>query len=201
MAYGGKRPNSGPKNSTSPYGEKTSVIRVPTSIKPNVVTYLEEYKKMYAASVIHQIPIRQMAALSPPPLPRPIYSGKVSAGQSRFPSPAQDYEQEDLDLNKHLVKNPPATFYYSVGNAYDSMIDVGILPSALLIVDRSINPKSSHIVLAIVEGEEVVKRLYKWRNIIELRSENKLKNYPAIVFNEGDELVIEGVVTFNVNKL
>ena len=201
MAYGGKRPNSGPKNSTSPYGEKTSVLRVPDSIKPNIITYLDAYKKMYAASVINPIPIRQMVPLNPPPLLRPIYSGKVSAGQSRFPSPAQDYEQEELDLNKHLVKNPPATFYYNVGNAYDSMIDVGILPNALLIVDRSINPKSSDIVLAVVEGEEVVKRLYKWRNILELRSENKHKNYPPIVFKEGDELVIEGVVTFNVNKL
>lgn len=201
MAYGGKRPNSGPKNSTSPYGEKTSVIRVPESIKTNVVTYLDQYKKMYAASVTNQSSNMLMAPINPPPLLRPIYSGKVSAGQSRFPSPAQDYEQEELDLNKHLVKNPPATFYYNVGNAYDSMIDVGILPNALLIVDRSINPKSSDIVLAVVEGEEVVKRLYKWRNILELRSENKQKNYPPIIFKEGDELVIEGVVTFNVNKL
>ena len=108
--------------------------------------------------------------------------------------------QRSLDLNKHLIKNPPATFYYNVGNAYDSMIDVGILPNALLIVDRSITPKSSHIVVAVVNGEEVVKRLYKWRNVIELRSENKEKNYPAIVFSEGQELVIEGVVTANVNK-
>lgn len=138
--------------------------------------------------------------INPPELYRPIYSGKVSAGLSKFPSPAQDYEQEELDLNKHLVKNPPATFYYNVGADYDSMIDVGILPKALLIVDRSINPKSSHIVVAVVNGEEVVKRLYKWRNVIELRSENKEKNYPPIVFSEGQELVIEGVVTSNVNK-
>ena len=81
------------------------------------------------------------------------------------------------------------------------MIDVGILPNALLIVDRSINPKSSHIVLAVVNGEKVVKRLYKWRNVIELRSENKKKNYPPLAFKEGDELIIEGVVTANVNKL
>ena len=142
-----------------------------------------------------------VAMLNPPELYRPIYSGKVSAGQSRFPSPAQDYEQEELDLNKHLVKNPPATFYHNVGADYDSMIDVGILPKALLIVDRSINPKSSHIVLAIVNGEKVVKRFYKWRNVVELRSENKEKNYPPLAFKEGDELIIEGVVTANVNKL
>lgn len=202
MTWGGKRPNSGPKLSMSPFGEKTALVRVPVSIEPELITYLASYKdsvqKRSATPIFKEY---LQATLYPPSLSRPIYSGKVAAGQSRFPSPAQDYEQEELDLNKHLVKNPPATFYYNVGNAYDSMIDVGILPNALLIVDRSITPKSSHIVLAVVEGEEVVKRLYKWRNTIELRSENKQKNYAPIVFNDGDELLIEGVVTFNVNKL
>lgn len=199
MSYGGKRPNSGPKKPMSPFGEKTSVIRVPTSIKAEVLGYLEAFKKVSTASGISKEP-HQLAAINPDPMARPIYSGKVSAGLSKFPSPAQDYEQEELDLNKHLIKNPPATFFYNVGDSYDSMIDAGILPKALLVVDRSINPKSSHIVVAVVDGEEVVKRLYKWRNVIELRSENKEKNYPPIAFSEGQELVIEGVVTSNVNK-
>lgn len=198
--HGGKRNNAGRKEPVSPFGEKTTVIRVPTSIKQEVLSYLQAFKKANPASVSKQQKPRLLAALNPQSLSRPIYSGKVSAGQSRFPSPAQDYEQEELDLNKHLVKNPPATFYYNVGDSYDSMIDVGIYPKALLIVDRSINPKSSHIVVAVVDGEEVVKRLYKWRNVVELRSENKEKNYPPIVFLEGQELVIEGVVTANVNK-
>ena len=200
MPRGGKRLNSGPKASVSPFGEKTSLVRVPMSIEPALVVYLNDYKKSVLLKTIKPSFEQVAAMMNPPPLYRPIYSGKVSAGQSRFPSPAQDYEQEELDLNKHLVKNPPATFYYNVGNAYDSMIDVGIFPNALLIVDRSINPKSSHIVVAVVNGEEIVKRLYKRRNVIELRSENKEKNYPAIVFSEGQELVIEGVVTANVNK-
>ena len=200
MARGGKRANSGPKASVSPFGEKTSLVRVPMSIEPALVVYLNDYKKSVQKKVNKPTFEHMLAMLKPPELFRPIYSGKVSAGQSRFPSPAQDYEQEELDLNKHLVKNPPATFYYNVGDSYDSMIDVGIYPKALLIVDRSINPKSSHIVVAVVEGEEVVKRLYKWRNVVELRSENKEKNYPPIVFLEGQELVIEGVVTANVNK-
>lgn len=200
MPRGGKRPNSGPKGSVSPFGEKTSLIRVPQSIEPALVVYLDDYKKKVQDKRVKPNFDYMLAMLNPPALSRPIYSGKVAAGQSRFPSPAQDYEQEELDLNKHLIKNPPATFYYNVGS-YDSMIDVGILPNALLIVDRSINPKSSHIVLAVVNGEKVVKRLYKWRNVIELRSENKDKNYPPVAFKEGDELIIEGVVTANVNKL
>ena len=200
MPRGGKRLNSGPKASVSPFGEKTSLIRVPKSIEPALIVYLDDYKKTVQDKKVKPNFNYMFAMINPPELFRPIYSGKVAAGQSRFPSPAQDYEQEELDLNKHLIKNPPATFYYNVGNAYDSMIDVGILPNALLIVDRSITPKSSHIVVALVNGEEIVKRLYKRRNVIELRSENKDKNYPAIVFSEGQELVIEGVVTANVNK-
>ena len=200
MPRGGKRLNSGPKASVSPFGEKTSLVRVPISIEPALVVYLNDYKKSVQQKIVKPVFEHLAAMMNPSPLYRPIYSGKVSAGQSRFPSPAQDYEQEELDLNKHLIKNPPATFYYNVGNAYDSMVDVGILPNALLIVDRSITPKSSHIVVALVNGEEIVKRLYKRRNVIELRSENKEKNYPAIVFSEGQELVIEGVVTANVNK-
>lgn len=200
MSHGGLRPNSGRKTPASPYKEKTSVIRVPNSIKPDVLVYLEQYKKLLAESSEPDLSLIR-ASVFPPSLPRPIYSGRVSAGQSRFPSPAQDYEQEELDLNKHLVTNPPATFFYRVGNSYDSMIDVGILPDALLIVDRSITPKSSHIVLAEVDKELVVKRLYKWKGIVELRSENKDKNYPPITFKEGEELIVFGVVTFNVNAL
>lgn len=198
MTRGGKRHNSGPKKSMSPYGEPTSVIRIPNSIKPSITLMLASYKANA------DIPIPKLEGLfkmRPEPLPvaRPIYSGRVAAGQSRFPSPAQDYEQEELDLNKHLIANPPATFFFRVGNSYDSMIDVGIQPAALLVVDRSITPKSSHIVVAEVEGELMVKKLYKWRNTIELRSENKEKNYPAISFTDGQELVIWGVVKFNVN--
>jgi len=181
-------------------GRKLPAIRTPDRTHPNVLEHLEEYRKLVSSSPESATSLIK-AASSLTSLPRPIYSGRVSAGQSRFPSPAQDYEQEELDLNKHLITNPPATFFYRVGNSYDSMIDVGILPDALLIVDRSITPKSSHIVLAEVDKELVVKRLYKWKGIIELRSENRERNYPPITFKEGEELIVFGVVTFNVNAL
>lgn len=187
MSRGGIRPNSGRKTPSSPYKEKTSVIRVPNSLKAEVLVYLEEYKKRVSSSSDSDLGLLK-AAPYPLELSRPIYSGRVSAGQSRFPSPAQDYEQEELDLNKHMVTNPPATFFYRVGNSYDSMIDIGILPNALLVVDRSITPKSSHIVLAEVDRELVVKRLYKWKGVVELRSENKERSYPPITFKEGEVL-------------
>jgi DNA polymerase V len=201
MSHGGKRPNSGPKKPMSPYGEKTSVIRVPTSIKADVLIALEAFKTKVKGNVSKPRFKLLKSAQNASELALPIYSGRVSAGQSRFPSPAQDYEQEDLDLNKHLISNPPATFFFRVGNSYDSMIDVGILPSSLLVVDRSITPKSSDIVLAEVDAELMVKRLYKWRGVVELRSENKDREYPPIAFTEDQELVVWGVVTFNVNAL
>lgn len=200
-SHGGRREGSGAKKPMSPYGEETTVIRVPKSIKSDVLSYLEAFKTNSRRDGVSSISDLPIASQSISDLALPIYSGRVSAGQSRFPSPAQDYEQEELDLNKHLVSNPPATFFFRVGNSYDSMLDVGILPDALLIVDRSINPKSSDIVLAEVESELMVKRLYKWRGVVELRSENKDRQYPAITFAEGQELIVWGVVTFNVNAL
>lgn len=155
-SHGGKRLGSGPTGSVSPLGEKTSVIRVPNSIKSDVLVYLENFKTRakIKASTAQSADYIKLAEY-PIELSIPVYSGKVSAGQSRFPSPAQDYEQEELDLNKHLINNPPATFLYRVGNMQDSMIDAGIQPNCILIVDRSITPKSSHIVIAEVVGESM----------------------------------------------
>ena len=194
MAQGGKRPNSGPKSSMSPYGEKTSVIRVPTSIKSDVLVYLEAFKKKSKlAGAELDLP---QALPNPPALARPVYSGKVSAGQSRFPSPAQDYEQKFLDLNDRYITNPPATFFFQVKG--DSMIGAGIYDGSTVIVDRAIKPKSSSIIIADVDGEWMVKRLYKRGNVVKLLSENP--EHAPIVLAEGQELVIFGVVTYVIHQ-
>ena len=91
MARGGKRLNSGPKESVSPFGEKTSLIRIPISIEPELIVYLNDYKKSILEKNQKPSFKHMVAMINPPELYRPIYSGKVSAGQSRFPSPAQDY--------------------------------------------------------------------------------------------------------------
>jgi len=130
------------------------------------------------------------------PLKLPLYSPKVSAGQSRFASAAQGYELDSLDLNQRYVVNPPATFLVRCEG--DSMMNGGILPGAVLVVDRSIKPKSSHVVVAEVDGEFLVKTLYKRGNVIRLLSENPA--YPAIELKEGQELVIWGVVTAVINE-
>ena len=138
-----------------------------------------------------------VASLDPTPNSRPIYDGKILAGQSRFPSAAQGYELDDLDLNQRYITNPPATFFFRV--AGDSMLNAGIFPGSIVIVDRSIKPKSSHIVVAVVDGEMIVKKLYKRGEVIKLLSENPA--YAPIEFKEGQELIIWGVVKAVINEL
>lgn len=135
-------------------------------------------------------------SLNPSGLKRPLYSGKVAAGQSRFPSPAQDYVLEELDLNQHLITNPPATFFFTVSG--DSMTGAGIFDGSTLVVNKAITPKSNHIVVAVVDGELMVKRLYKRGGVVKLLSENPA--YAPIVFSEGQELFIWGVVTYVISK-
>ena len=84
------------------------------------------------------------------------YKFPVKAG---FPSPAMDYLEERIDLNKELIKHPLATFIIEC--AGDSMINAFIPPKAKLIVDRSLNPKNGDIVLAVINGEFTVKFLKK----------------------------------------
>lgn len=195
MSHGGKRPNSGPKKPMSPYGEKTSVIRVPNSIKSDVLVYLEAFKNK-AAKQTEPTPLTLQALSNPPALARPVYSAKVSAGQSRFPSPAQEYEQKFLDLNERYISNPPATFFFEVkGN---SMEGAGIFEGDTVIVDRAIKPKSSSIVIAAVDGEWMVKRLYKRGDVVKLLSEHP--EHSPIAFSEGQELVIFGVVTYVIHQ-
>ncbi|MCE8005283.1 LexA family protein [Billgrantia ethanolica] len=87
-------------------------------------------------------------------LPYPLVLGR--AGLSGFPSPAQDYEGRTLDLNERFVKRPAATFFLAVIG--DSMIKLGIQGGDLLVVDRSIDPRPGHILVALVDGEITVKR-------------------------------------------
>lgn len=92
----------------------------------------------------------------PEPLPLPYPLATTRAGLSGFPSPAQDYEGRTLDLNERLVKRPSATFFMSVIG--DSMVRLGIHEGDLLLVDRSIDPRPGHILVAMVDGEITVKR-------------------------------------------
>ena len=140
---------------------------------------------------LHQIP--EPAASCPDPNEMTLLVHRISAG---FPSPAGDYEEEGLDINEYLVRNKPATFMFTVRG--DSMIGASIEDGDKVVVDRALTPKNDDIVVAVVNGEYTIKRLYSQRGCIELRPENP--KYDAITFEEGGELQIWGVVVGVVRR-
>lgn len=131
--------------------------------------------------------------LNPPLRPLRRYLCRVAAG---FPSPADDHLEGPLDLNEHLVAHPAATFVVTVEG--DSMAGAGIRDGDLLVVDWAREARDGSIVVAVVDGELTVKRLRKGRNGVWLEAENPA--YPAIVFHEGKELVIWGVVAHAIRS-
>ncbi|CAG0908699.1 unnamed protein product [Darwinula stevensoni] len=117
----------------------------------------------------------------------------IAAG---FPSPAADYAQDALDIHDYLVARPLATFLFNV--AGDSMKDAGILDGDKVVVDKSVAPQSGQIVVAVVDGQFTLKRLWRRGQRVELRAENAA--YPPIVLQEGQELQIWGVVVGVVRR-
>lgn len=118
----------------------------------------------------------------------PLFASPISAG---FPSPADDYVESKLDLNEFLIDNTEATFFLRVSG--DSMVGAGIHHGDLLIVDRSKPPRHKKIVVAVVDGELVVKRLLQLNGGVSLVPENP--NYPTIKIRPEVVFEIWGVVT------
>ena len=116
----------------------------------------------------------------------------ISAG---FPSPADDFLDTSIDLNKALIKNKDATFYGRVKG--DSMIGAGIHDGDLLIIDRSIEPKDGKIAVCFIDGDFTVKRIQITKDIIWLIAENN--NYKPIKVTKDNDFLIWGIVT-NVIK-
>ncbi len=124
------------------------------------------------------------------PLELPLFLERIPCG---FPSPAQDYVEESLDLNRLVVKHPSATYFVRVSG--DSMSGAGIGDGDLLVVDRSLKADHGDIVVAAVAGEFTVKEL-RTRPSVVLMPHN-LK-YKPITFHAEEELQIFGVVTFSL---
>ena len=129
-----------------------------------------------------------------PRRPLPLDGVKVSAG---FPSPAADYEDARLDINDYLVRNPVSTFFFPVQG--DSMEGAEIFEGDILVVDKSVAAQHGHVVVAFVNGERLVKRLYNRHGRVALLAENS--RYPALEIQEGMELVIWGVVIGKFKRL
>lgn len=119
-----------------------------------------------------------------------LYSDRVKAG---FPSPATDYVQNRIDLNALLIHSPTTTYLVEVEG--DSMIDLGIYPNDILIVDRSLSARNKDIVIALIDDGFTAKQLILGDDII-LRAHNV--NYPDMVVEGSLELF--GVVVNSVRR-
>ena len=124
----------------------------------------------------------------------PLVGQSVHAG---FPSPADDFIEEMIDLNQVLVQNPTSTFLWRVVG--DCMIDVKIFPGDVVVVDRSLSPKHRSIVLAIIDGEPTLKRLNRRGGVMVLHNENA--KLPAYTIADGMEVSIWGIVTATIRDL
>lgn len=112
---------------------------------------------------------------------------RVAAG---FPSPAEDLGAKRIDVLEHLVRHPQATYQMVVKG--DSMKDEGIFDGDIILVDRAITPKSGHIVVAVVDGEFVCKKLWHRAGRMKLKAANP--TYADIIPKEGQIVEIWGVV-------
>jgi DNA polymerase V len=130
--------------------------------------------------------------------PKPLYSLPLflSSVEAGFPSPADEYLEGMLDLNKLMVKHPAATFF--VRAAGDSMIGAAIHPGDILMIDRAEEAVSGKIILAVVNGEFTVKRFIKKGARVYLTPENP--RYPVIEITEGSDFQVWGVVTWVIHK-
>ena len=123
----------------------------------------------------------------------PLLNDSVSAG---FPSPADDYTEENIDLNEHLISNPFSTFFLRVKG--DSMINAGIKDKDLIIVDKSLTARPGNIIIAMIDGEFTIKRLSIKNNELYLKAENH--NYPDFRFKNHIDVQIWGVVIYSIHS-
>ena len=167
MPHGGARKGAG-----RPIKEPTKVMRIPQSKITEVKALLQNRADLKI----------------------PLFSSHVRAG---FPSPADDYIEDKLDLNEYLIKHPASTFLVRAEG--ESMIGAGIHSGDILVVDRSIEPSHQKIVIAAVDSELTVKRLYRKDGEVKLLAENP--DYPDIPITDNMETVIWGVVTSVISEL
>lgn len=135
----------------------------------------------------------------------PTYSGSKQFGQKNitnanatgFGAAADDYMERGIDLNEQLIKNKPATFFMKVSGS--PMANAGILDGDIVIVDKSIKPMNGKIVIAVVDGEMIIRRLEISFNKMRLVPDTQ--KLSAIDIGEFSDITIWGVVTAVIRKL
>ncbi len=194
--HGGARANAGRK---AKFQEPTKVIRVPESQVSFIKNWILENAK--TGNLIDFNSSVKARAVQPNPdkiYQIPLAIERVAAG---FPSPAQDHIEQALDLNEYLIRNENATFVVKANSL--SMLGAGIDIDDPLLVDRSIAAKAGDIVIAMIDNEFTVKRMMIDYHFsppkVWLKAENP--DYQNIYIEEGQELVIWGVVTYNLKPM
>jgi len=124
----------------------------------------------------------------------PYFSSGIKAG---FPSPAADFDESKISLDRVLVKNQEATFYAKASGT--SMIGAGIDDGDIMVIDRSLEPQNNKIAVCCIDGEFTVKRIKKTKGEVVLMPENK--DYQAIKVTEDNELIIWGIVTYVIKSV
>ncbi|MBJ9937961.1 LexA family protein [Acinetobacter pittii] len=194
--HGGARENAGRK---AQFNEPTKVIRVPESQVNFIKNWLlNNVKTNNLTDFNSKLNVQQVHPNNDKIYHIPLATERVAAG---FPSPAQDDIEQALDLNQYLIRNENATFIVKANSL--SMLDAGIDINDPLIVDRSIPAKSGDIVIALIDNDFTVKRLMIDSQFqppkVWLKAENP--DYQNIYIEEGQELVIWGVVTYNLKRM
>lgn len=132
-----------------------------------------------------------------PAIPLPGFPLLAKAVPAGFPSPADDYAEERIDLNDHLVTHKEATFFVRVQG--DSMTGFGIHDGDLLVVDRALDPQDRQVVIAVVDGEFTVKQLCRLPDGFLLRAGSD--QHSDILVNDDQSLTVWGVVRWSIHKV
>ena len=123
----------------------------------------------------------------------PLAGTAIAAG---FPSPAEEYVEIALDLNKELIKHPASTFYARVKG--DSMVDAGIQDGDLLVIDKALEPKEGCVAVCYLDGEFTVKRLAVQEEGVYLMPANA--EFKPIRITEENEFLVWGIVAYVIHK-
>jgi DNA polymerase V len=127
------------------------------------------------------------------PLLALLLRNRVCAG---FPSPAEDLGAQRIDLTQMLITHAQATYFLRASG--QSMVEAGIFDNDILVVDRAIKPRHNHIVVAVVDGDFTVKKLYQRLGKIKLKAANP--TFPDIIPKDGQTIEVWGVVTSSIKQ-
>jgi DNA polymerase V len=124
----------------------------------------------------------------------PYVESGIKAG---FPSPAADFDEAKISLDKSLVKNPDTTFYAKANG--QSMKGAGIENGDIMIIDRSLEPRNNKIAVCLIDGDFTVKRIKMTKSELFLIPENS--DFQPIKITEENQFVIWGIVTYVIKKV